>query len=85
MVFASREQYREFIDTFILLKFAKNSGGFPYFVVFFLLIGSGGTIFFLLQRMKIKDERIRNLENDLDRLQGSVRRNASSKKTNKQV
>jgi hypothetical protein len=85
MINATKEQYREFIDTFILLKFSKNNSFLPSFVVIYLVIGFGGTIFFLVQRLKIKDERIRALEKDLRNLQEMTEKNKAPKKTNKKV
>ena len=85
MVFARKEQYQEFIDTYILLKFSKNFSGFPIFILIYLVLGSGGTIFFLFQRMKIKDERIRTLENDLNKLQQTVTKTKGPKKSNTKV
>lgn len=83
MIYATKAQYQEFIDIFILLKIPKNSSVSPTFVLIYLIIGFGGTIFFLLQRMRIKDERIRILENDLRILQESVQRNIRPQKKKK--
>ena len=69
MSYATKAQYQEFIDTFILLHFVKNSIFVPYFVIFYVLLASGGTIFYYHRRMKLKDERIRILEDQVRCLQ----------------
>ena len=81
MYYGSKEQYQEFIDTFILLKISNNSGISPIVVLVYVILGASGIIFFLHQRIRIKDERIRILENDLRVLQEQVQKNKQPKKS----
>jgi hypothetical protein len=85
MIYGTKEQFREFIDTFILFKFPKNSGYLPYFVVLYMVLLLSGVIFYLKQRIKIKNERLQIIEKDLRTLQEMVSLNKRSRKTNKKV
>jgi len=72
MIYGTKQQFQEFIDTFILLKNFKNSAISPTFVIVYVILIGGGTIFYLFQRIRLKDERIHILENDLRALQEQV-------------
>lgn len=85
MLKASDDQYRQFIDIYILLKFPRNSVFLPLFVLICIVLVSVGTIFYFRIRLKIKDERIQLLEKDLRELQTTVLKNKAPKKTGKKV
>jgi hypothetical protein len=61
----TQAQKEEFIDNFLLLKILKNDEHYVYFtvlcgVLFYLI-----TIFYYSNRLKLKDERIKYLTEDL--------------------
>ena len=65
MAYSTKEQWREFIDTFILWKFARGDTFFPGFILFYVLLACGARIYFLTQQLRISRERIKILENEL--------------------
>jgi hypothetical protein len=73
---ATGDQYRAFIDRFILLKTIKSEPFIPYIVIFCISFVSLGTIFYLNRRNRLNTDRIAQLEKNLRALEDAV---ASSK------
>src|SRR6267154_2738780 len=65
MTYATGDQFRMFIDKFILLKTQKTEPYIPYIVIFCLTLVFIVTIILLQNRNKILKDRVRQLESDL--------------------
>jgi len=72
MVFGTASQHQEFIDKFILIKIPKNDNIFAFFVIFIQAILLVSAILYYNKRLKIKEERISYLENDVRSLQENL-------------
>ncbi len=60
----TREQHLEFIDKFFLLKFPKENNNFLIFVLLGMIVLMIVQILHFRSRLKIKNERIKELEAD---------------------
>lgn len=63
----TQKQKEEFVDNFILLKILKNDEHYLYFTVLCVVIFYCITIFYFKNRLKLKEQRIIDLREDLDR------------------
>jgi hypothetical protein len=76
LVYGTTQQYREFIDKFILLKFQKNDYfilGYLAIILTFILVSD---FLHFKRKIALKDERIKNLEQDVERLQKALLKRA---------
>lgn len=72
IVVGTKEQHLEFINKFFLLKFSSGENIYVYFVFILLAVLFIGQAYYSHKRMKLKDERISQLETDLRRFQDAV-------------
>jgi hypothetical protein len=67
------EQKRELIDTFVLLKFPKDRGEYFFFIVICLVVSYFITIYHYRGRLRIRDEKIKYLEDEIIELQSRLK------------
>lgn len=79
MYYATGDQFRTFIDKFILLKTQKSEPYIPYLVIFCLILVFAVAIYLLQIRNKILKDQVRRLESDLELLQDTVANKKSKK------
>ena len=72
LLVGSKEQHQEFIDKFFLWKFPKDDNYILYFVLLCLVVLFFGQTFYFRLRIKLKNERIKELEADKKLLQDKL-------------
>lgn len=68
-IYGTDTQKQEFIDRFILLKILTENKDYSIFVIVLLVIVLLAQSIFYYKKNKLKDERIKSLEADIEKLQ----------------
>jgi hypothetical protein len=72
LIVGTQAQHIEFIDKFFLLKFPKGDNIYMYFVLLLIVILYIFSMIYFRNRIKLKDERIAQLQADLVKFQDAI-------------